>query len=184
MVWKRRVSVVPIEAPLPPPHWKRKPSRRAMYSALFSKSAIFQARERLGAEPVKAEKAPVVCAKPPKVTFADPVLDRLISDAEARNSSLKIAGLRVLEARAQLGIADSGRYPQLQQASALREQFLGSEIKEALYGQEEQAQRYALARQQILSVQGWSEQQRNEELAALVREYPREVVEAAGRNAR
>lgn len=50
--------------------------------------------------------------------FADPVLDRLISDAEARNSSLKIAGLRVLEARAQLGIADSGRYPQLQQASA------------------------------------------------------------------
>lgn len=73
---------------------------------------------------------------------------------------------------------------QLQQASALREQFLGSEIKEALYGQEEQAQRYALARQQILSVQGWSEQQRNEELAALEREYPREVVEAAGRNAR
>lgn len=47
--------------------------------------------------------------------FADPVLDRLISEADARNSSLKIAGLRVLEARAQLGIAESGRYPQLQQ---------------------------------------------------------------------
>ena len=73
---------------------------------------------------------------------------------------------------------------QLQQASALREQFLGSEYKEALYGQQEQAQRYALARQQILSVQGWSEQQRNEELAALEREYPRAVVEAAGHNAR
>lgn len=67
----------------------------------------------------------------------------------------------------------------LQQASALREQFLGSEFKEALYGQEEQVQRYQLARQQILSVQGWSEQQRNEELAALEREYPRAVVEAA-----
>ncbi|MFJ2319306.1 efflux transporter outer membrane subunit [Pseudomonas sp. NPDC087817] len=47
--------------------------------------------------------------------FADPVLDRLISEADAHNSSLKIAGLRVLEARAQLGIAESGRYPQLQQ---------------------------------------------------------------------
>ena len=47
--------------------------------------------------------------------FGDPVLDRLISEADARNSSLKIAGLRVLEARAQLGIAESGRYPQLQQ---------------------------------------------------------------------
>lgn len=70
---------------------------------------------------------------------------------------------------------------QLQQTSALREQFLGSKFKEALYGQEEQAQRYQLARQQILSVQGWSEQQRNEELAALEREYPRAVVEAAGR---
>ena len=73
---------------------------------------------------------------------------------------------------------------QLQQTSALREQFLGSEFKEALYGQEEQVQRYQLARQQILSVQGWSEQQRDEELAALEREYPRAVVEAAGRSAR
>ncbi|MGH8433099.1 MAG: efflux transporter outer membrane subunit [Pseudomonas sp.] len=50
--------------------------------------------------------------------FADPVLDRLIAEADAHNSSLKIAGLRVMEARAQLGIAQSGRYPQLQQASA------------------------------------------------------------------
>ncbi|WP_137817539.1 efflux transporter outer membrane subunit [Pseudomonas sp. 2FG] len=50
--------------------------------------------------------------------FADPILDRLIAEADAHNPSLKIAGLRVLEARAQLGIAQSGRYPQLQQASA------------------------------------------------------------------
>lgn len=50
--------------------------------------------------------------------FADPVLDRLIAQADAHNSNLKIAGLRVMEARAQLGIARSGRYPQLQQASA------------------------------------------------------------------
>ena len=50
--------------------------------------------------------------------FADPVLNRLIAEADAHNPSLKIAGLRVIEARAQLGIAQSGRYPQMQQASA------------------------------------------------------------------
>ncbi|MHC8308968.1 efflux transporter outer membrane subunit [Pseudomonas sp. GT1P32] len=50
--------------------------------------------------------------------FGDPVLDRLIAEADMNNSDLKIAGLRVMEARAQLGIAQSGRYPQLQQASA------------------------------------------------------------------
>ena len=50
--------------------------------------------------------------------FADPVLDQLIAAADAHNSSLKIAGLRVMEARAQLGIAQSGRYPQLQQVAA------------------------------------------------------------------
>ncbi len=50
--------------------------------------------------------------------FADPLLDRLIAEADAYNPSLRIAGLRVMEARAQLGIAQSGRYPQLQQASA------------------------------------------------------------------
>lgn len=52
--------------------------------------------------------------------FNDPVLDRLIAEADANNSNLKIAGLRVIEARAQLGIAESGRYPQVQQASAER----------------------------------------------------------------
>lgn len=50
--------------------------------------------------------------------FADPVLDHLIAESDVHNASLKIAGLRVMEARAQLGIAQSGRYPQLQQASA------------------------------------------------------------------
>jgi NodT family efflux transporter outer membrane factor (OMF) lipoprotein len=50
--------------------------------------------------------------------FADPALERLIAEADAHNSSLKIAGLRVIEARAQLGVAQSGRYPQLQQARA------------------------------------------------------------------
>ncbi len=50
--------------------------------------------------------------------FDDPLLDRLIAEADAHNAGLRIAGLRVMEARAQLGIARSGRYPQLQQVSA------------------------------------------------------------------
>jgi NodT family efflux transporter outer membrane factor (OMF) lipoprotein len=48
--------------------------------------------------------------------FADPALDRLVQQAYRDNLSLRIAGLRVLEARAQLGIAIGGLYPQTQQA--------------------------------------------------------------------
>ncbi|MCU1752773.1 efflux transporter outer membrane subunit [Pseudomonas sp. 6D_7.1_Bac1] len=63
--------------------------------------------------------------------FKDPSLDTLIAEADTHNSTLEIAGLRVMEARAQLGIAQSGRYPQLQQARADslrldRRQFGGS----------------------------------------------------------
>jgi len=50
--------------------------------------------------------------------FTDPVLDHLIAEADAHNADLEIAGLRVMEARAQLGIALSNRYPQFQQISA------------------------------------------------------------------
>ncbi len=48
--------------------------------------------------------------------FDDPVLDRLIDTAYRENLSLKIAGVRVLEARAQLGIATSQLFPQTRQA--------------------------------------------------------------------
>jgi NodT family efflux transporter outer membrane factor (OMF) lipoprotein len=49
-------------------------------------------------------------------TFNDPVLDRLVDRAFQENLSLRTAGVRVLEARAQLGIAVGGLYPQSQQA--------------------------------------------------------------------
>lgn len=48
--------------------------------------------------------------------FGDPMLDRLVELAYQNNFNLKIAGLRVLEARAQLGIAVGTPYPQVQQA--------------------------------------------------------------------
>jgi NodT family efflux transporter outer membrane factor (OMF) lipoprotein len=50
--------------------------------------------------------------------FDDQNLEQLIAQADIGNGDLQIAGLRVLEARAQLGIALAGRYPQIQQVDA------------------------------------------------------------------
>ena len=47
--------------------------------------------------------------------FDDPVLNRLIEMARAENPSFRVAGLKVLEARAAVGIARGYRYPQVQQ---------------------------------------------------------------------
>jgi len=49
--------------------------------------------------------------------FNDPVLDDLVSRAHQQNLTLELAGLRVLESRAQLGIATGAQYPQQQAAS-------------------------------------------------------------------
>jgi NodT family efflux transporter outer membrane factor (OMF) lipoprotein len=49
-------------------------------------------------------------------TFNDPTLNKLIAEAYAQNLSLQIAGARVLQARAQLGIAFGELYPQSQVA--------------------------------------------------------------------
>ena len=50
--------------------------------------------------------------------FNDPVLNNLIEQAYEQNLNLEVAGLRILEARAQLGIAVGSQYPQTQEASA------------------------------------------------------------------
>jgi NodT family efflux transporter outer membrane factor (OMF) lipoprotein len=47
--------------------------------------------------------------------FDDPVLEELVEEAQRLNPGVRTAGMRILEARAQLGIAGSGLYPQLQQ---------------------------------------------------------------------
>ncbi len=44
----------------------------------------------------------------------DPVLDQLVAAARQNNNNIRIAGLRVLEARAVLGVALGNRYPQAQ----------------------------------------------------------------------
>ena len=50
--------------------------------------------------------------------FDDPVLDQLVAEAQRLNPGVRTAGMRIMEARAQLGIAGSGLYPQLQQVNA------------------------------------------------------------------
>jgi NodT family efflux transporter outer membrane factor (OMF) lipoprotein len=51
-------------------------------------------------------------------TFNDPVLEQLIQLAYQQNLTLRVAGLRIMEARAALGIATGNQYPQVQQAFA------------------------------------------------------------------
>ena len=48
--------------------------------------------------------------------FGDPTLDSLVEMAYHQNLPLRISGLRILEARAQLGIALGNRWPQIQAA--------------------------------------------------------------------
>ncbi|MBW2412314.1 MAG: efflux transporter outer membrane subunit [Deltaproteobacteria bacterium] len=49
--------------------------------------------------------------------FNDPILNRLIESAYQQNFTLQNAGIRILEARAQLGIAIGSQYPQTQRAT-------------------------------------------------------------------
>ncbi|MFV0595941.1 efflux transporter outer membrane subunit [Shewanella sp.] len=53
----------------------------------------------------------------------DPALSSLIDEALLKNPDVRIAGLRILEAQAQLGIAESLKNPQLTQATA---QWIGA----------------------------------------------------------
>ena len=50
------------------------------------------------------------------LVFEDPVLNDLIERASQQNLTLQIAGVRILEARARLGIAVGDQYPQVQEA--------------------------------------------------------------------
>lgn len=49
--------------------------------------------------------------------FDDPVLNSLVEMAYTQNLTLRIAGLRILESRAALGIAIGSKYPQVQQVN-------------------------------------------------------------------
>jgi NodT family efflux transporter outer membrane factor (OMF) lipoprotein len=71
----------------------------------------------LGADPARARRPANGAMQAWWGNFNDPVLDGLVAEAQRVNPGVRIAGMRIMEARAQLGIADSTRYPQVQQAS-------------------------------------------------------------------
>lgn len=50
--------------------------------------------------------------------FNDPILNSLVEQSLRLNPDVRVAGLRIMEARAQLGIAGSSLYPQVKQISA------------------------------------------------------------------
>ncbi|WP_243838410.1 hypothetical protein [Nitratidesulfovibrio liaohensis] len=50
-------------------------------------------------------------------SFSDTTLDKLVAEARGENLALHVAALRVLEARARLGVAVGNLYPQRQQAT-------------------------------------------------------------------
>lgn len=64
--------------------------------------------------------------------FSDPALDTLIQHAYENNPTLEIAGLRVYESRANLGIATGLKYPQFQQLRASISQVSLSENAEPI----------------------------------------------------
>ncbi len=74
--------------------------------------------------------------------FEDPNLDRLIETAYRENLDLRVAGVRVLEARAQLGATVGQLYPQTQQVTGSVEEIheskriptLGTDFGEAALG--------------------------------------------------
>jgi len=65
--------------------------------------------------------------------FNDPVLDTLIEKGYQQNLDLQVAGLRILEARAELGVAIGRQYPQTQDVTASA-QAVGFSQNSALTG--------------------------------------------------
>lgn len=69
----------------------------------------------------KAEPHVVTQAAPDEAwwkEFKDPALDQLVELAYHQNLPLQVAGLRIMESRAELGIAIGQQYPQVQEAFA------------------------------------------------------------------
>jgi NodT family efflux transporter outer membrane factor (OMF) lipoprotein len=70
---------------------------------------------------IEAEEEPKINEQAADVSawwtvFDDPVLNELVERASKQNLTLQIAGVRILEARARLGIAIGDQYPQVQDA--------------------------------------------------------------------
>ena len=87
--------------------------------------------------------------------FKDPVLDNLVQIAYARNITLRVAGARVFEARARLGIAIGEQYPQVQQAVGSALNIRESERAPAAPQRRSPADQFEYKQAQVAAAASW-----------------------------
>lgn len=96
----------------------------------------------------------------------DPILDNLVSIAHENNNNIRIAGLRVLESRAILGIATGSKYPQTQVAVGEAVAIQGSESNaNTATGADLQYTQYNLAASAAWEIDFWGKFRRGIEAA-------------------
>jgi NodT family efflux transporter outer membrane factor (OMF) lipoprotein len=123
-------------------------------------------------------------------TFNDPVLDSLIEKAYRQNVSLQVAGLRILEARARLGIAVGQMYPQTQQAGGAASAVKLSENSPNFSSAEERSFRdYQIGFDASWEIDFWGRYRRGiqsaeSSLAATVADYDNALVSLSAEVAR
>jgi NodT family efflux transporter outer membrane factor (OMF) lipoprotein len=87
--------------------------------------------------------------------FKDPVLDTLIRMAYAQNIPLRVAGARVFQARARLGIAIGEQYPQVQQATGSAMNIRESERAPDAPQHKEPGDQFQYKQAQVAGQLGW-----------------------------
>jgi NodT family efflux transporter outer membrane factor (OMF) lipoprotein len=87
--------------------------------------------------------------------FKDPVLDTLIRMAYAQNIPLRVAGARVFQARARLGIAIGEQYPQVQQATGSAMNIRESERAPDAPQHKEPGDQFQYRQAQVAGEVGW-----------------------------
>jgi NodT family efflux transporter outer membrane factor (OMF) lipoprotein len=97
--------------------------------------------------------------------FKDPTLDRLIEIASEQNLPLQVSGLRILESRAQLGVAVGELFPQVQQGvGSAQEKLLSSRVaNQNIPGFRHNFPIYTLGFQSAWEIDFWGRLRRNVE---------------------
>jgi len=121
--------------------------------------------------------------------FNDPTLDRLIECAAEQSLSVQVAGLRILEARAQLGVAVGELFPQTQEGSGAAQRNLLSSRVANQASLRQAFPTFALGADAAWEIDFWGRLRRNVEsaegsLLATVADYDAALVSLTGEVAR
>jgi NodT family efflux transporter outer membrane factor (OMF) lipoprotein len=99
-------------------------------------------------------------------SFNDATLDHLVALAQRQNLTLQVAGLRILEARAQLGIATGKQFPQLQQLTASATGYGLTKKQAQLLGTQRSFLGYQVGFDAVWELDFWGKYQRGIEAGA------------------